>query len=182
MIKKVIVVAIFSLLLAPAFAVNPTVTVTRHARTTDLVIYKATWSTTLGTLDTAIVWRDVTNTKPWYVGYMGSDGNPDSTISYVMTTDEATAESLAVVTLLQVSYVNRPSANSVHDDWATVVTNGDSDAVAFTKNFNPLRTLQPVNVRILVADTESTADATQNMTMYIAFPRPKQSLRSTPIP
>ncbi|MFQ5750559.1 MAG: hypothetical protein ACE5HI_01060 [bacterium] len=178
MLKKTFLSFVSVLFVASAlFAANPTVTVTKVVTLADVIIYKVTFSTAIASLDTAIIYKDISNAKGWNIDYMGSEENFNNQfVTYTVETSEATADSVRFDVLHQISYVTSPTTSPVvNDDWTTFATDVDTNAISFAKKFSPLSTGRPRKYRMLVIENDANKDATQNITMYVTFPRPKDN-------
>ena len=168
--------ALIMALFVPAlYATNPTVTMSEEARTEDVIVYEFSYATTAANLDTAILWKDITNSTPWDISYMRA---PDSVVFFQLETNEATADSCNNLIVYQMCYDSTPTTRSVADDeWVTVRSDTNTGAVSIADKLNVFQVGFPYKLRILVIETNANKDAAQTITGRIVFPHPLRQYR-----
>lgn len=142
---------------------QPTITQTK-SYPDHINIYNYTFASAIANADSAILYKDNSSTG-FDLTYMLTKNNPDSTISLVFRSDEATADSVRWTLEHQVSY-----DGSTWVTWETDVL--DSATTSFA-TFFPHRYGKPYLYRPLLRESETSKDATQNLTVDVVFPSPK---------
>jgi hypothetical protein len=156
-----------------SWAATPTVTVTKSSETKDnTVVYRFSFTTSIATLDTAVLYKTISTKTPWYVGYLASKNVPDSVITLHLETTETTLDSCRKKVLFQISYQDSPNTTQLqHDHWytfqSTTLDSSISDIVAFIPN----RVGVPYKLRVLVIETDANKDATQTFSGELCFPK-----------
>jgi len=157
-----------------AWATTPTVTITKSSESRDnTVVYNYTFTTGISVVDTVVLYKS--SATPFYVGYMSSRNVPDSTITLQLETTEATADSVRLTALFQVSYKDSPSTTATPslagDDWVTFYTFSNVNATSFNNRFIPLRYGVPYKFRVVLIENDTSKDATQTFTARLCFPK-----------
>ncbi len=167
----------------PAAATNPAVTIQKmSANRTHVQAYRYVFSTAISTADTVLLYNDdeaiggssavaMNDSTPFYIGYLASYDVPDSAISIIWNTSEATADSARMDFELQISYDDTPASSTVNDDWYTFATVDGDSAVSGIYSFKPHRYGTPYLFRIKAKETDTNKDASQTWTVDVLFPK-----------
>lgn len=166
-----------------AQATNPTVTIQKmSANRSHLQVYRYVFSTAIANADTVLLGSDdeataggsavtLNDNTPFYIGYLATYDVPDSGITLIWNTTEATADSARMDFELQISAEDSPSWTTVNDDWITYVTVDGDSAVSGVYHFKPHLTGAPYMFRIKAKETDTDKDATQTWTVDVIFPK-----------
>jgi len=153
-------------------AANPTVTTTRTDGGKRFFRYSFTFSTSISTVDTAIIGDH--NGRWFDVGFAG-DEPPSSPITVELKSSETTADSNRHIVMVQFSSAASPSmTNAWSNDWITAFRDSAFDSVAtaaIIRIQNKHRSGVMDKMRLLIYDENDTTDATQTVTGRLLIPR-----------
>ena len=164
----------------PAYATNPTVTVTKTVLGARANLYSISFSTNDDNPDTAFIYNDAST---WFAIDGVGAHFADSLITIECYSSEATADSVRLAILYQVSSKASPTVTAgtlPSADWVTalvdsVTLNNKTPGLSYpgVSKFPKLRFAgQATKMRIIVHEISGTLkDATQTITMRLLLPR-----------